>query len=72
MGTLKAAALRLHLKSVDLTVKDAYNADKDFLLFFVDAHVVQLVLSYFKMAEVYSVPPTDASMIFILHHINII
>ena len=57
VGTLKAAASRLHLESIDSTVKDAYNADKDFFLSFVDAHVIELVLSHFKMANTFSVPP---------------
>ncbi len=56
VGTMKAEAIRISRSNVDSDVRKAYDADRDFVLSFVDAYIVEAVLEYFGMEDVYSYP----------------
>ncbi|XP_033729813.1 uncharacterized protein LOC117319009 [Pecten maximus] len=62
IGTLKCEVDRLMRTNFDEDVRKAYDADKDFIVSFVDAHLVELMRDFFGMEDIYSplqkhVPP---------------
>ncbi|XP_069101608.1 uncharacterized protein [Argopecten irradians] len=62
LGTLKCEVDRLMRTNFDEDVRKAYDADKDFIISFVDAHLVEMVRNFFGMEDIYSplkkhVPP---------------
>lgn len=57
IGTIKAEAVRTNMINVSPKVKDSYDADKDFIKSYVDAHIVEATLEYFGMDNINS-PPT--------------
>ncbi len=64
IGTMKSVASRIQRTNVDLDVRKAYQADRDFTMTFVDAYIVEAVLHHFGMEDKFSqpsknVPPTD-------------
>ena len=66
IGTMKAEQTRISRSSVDPDVRKAYAADKDFVVSFVDSYIIEAVLEYFGMEDIYSapskhVPPPDLS-----------
>lgn len=56
LGTLKCEINRVMRSQVDQDVKKAYDADKDFVIAFVNAYIVELVCERFGMEDHLSVP----------------
>lgn len=55
-GSMKAEEIRIKRTNVDPDVRKAYAADKDFVLSFVDAYIVEGLLTFFGMDTIYSAP----------------
>ena len=63
IGTLRGETGRINRDSVNLTVTLAYEADKEFVVSYVDAYIVEGVIDYFGMEQendepTKHVPPT--------------
>lgn len=58
VGTMKCEINRVMRTQVKPDVKKAYEADKDFVVSFVDAHLVELVCEYFGLDDHLAVPTT--------------
>ena len=56
IGTLKCEINRVMRTQVDCDVKKAYEADKDFVVSFIDAHLVELLCKYFGLEDHLSLP----------------
>lgn len=61
LGTMKSAQTRIQRNSVDADVKNAYNADKDFFISFVDAYIVEAVCHHFDLLDTQSTPPVKVA-----------
>ena len=57
---MKSEQTRIGRTSVDSDVRKAYDADKDFIVSFVDAYIVEAVLEFFGMEDVHSAPTKHA------------
>lgn len=56
LGTMKCEATRIMRTSVNENVNEHYDSDKDFIVSYVDAYIVEAVLDHFGMMDVNSVP----------------
>lgn len=56
IGTLKCEINCVMRTQVDCDVKKAYEADKDFVVSFIDAHLVELLCEYFGLEDHLSLP----------------
>lgn len=56
LGTMMCEATRLLRTSVNADVNEHYDADKDFIVSFVDCYIVEAVMDYFGMDDVLGVP----------------
>jgi hypothetical protein len=62
MGTMKAEIDRIMRTTFEEDVKKGYDADKDFVISFVDAYIVEMVRNFFGMTDIHGpfgkhVPP---------------
>ncbi|KAH3694232.1 hypothetical protein DPMN_081672 [Dreissena polymorpha] len=56
LGTMKCEATRIFRTSVNENVNENYDADKDFIVSYVDAYIVEAVMDYFGMDDPLSSP----------------
>jgi hypothetical protein len=54
--TLQAQKIRLQRSQVKPDVKVAYNACKDFFVSYTDAHILEAIMTYFKIGDITSIP----------------
>jgi hypothetical protein len=59
MGTMKCEENRILRTNVNENVNDHYDADKDFIISFVDAYIVTAVVEFFGMEDVHSAPTVN-------------
>ena len=59
VGTMRAEQERLGYKNVRSKVKQGYAASKEFFVSYVDAHIVELVCSHFKMHDMDANPSVN-------------
>jgi hypothetical protein len=57
IGTMKAEQLRIQRTTVSADVSNAYAADKDFFMSFVNSYIIEAILEYFNMEDTLSTPP---------------
>jgi hypothetical protein len=56
VGTMKSAIDRIMRNNVDPDVRKAYDPDKDFVISFVDAYIIEMICHYFGMETNLSTP----------------
>ena len=56
IGTMKCEATRILRASVNPNVNEHFEADKDFIVSFVDSYIVAAVMDYFGLEDVHDVP----------------
>lgn len=56
IGTMKCEQNRILRTKVNENINDNYDADKDFIVSFVDSYIVEAVLDYFGMTSASDVP----------------
>ena len=60
VGTMKCEQNRILRTNVNENVNEYYDADKEYIISFVDSYIVEAVLDYFGMDTVNSVPGKNA------------
>ena len=56
VGTMRCELNRIQRTNFDPEVNNAYDADKNFITSYVDAHIIEMVLEFFDMETVDSPP----------------
>ena len=51
---MKCSINRIHRTNFDEDVNKAYDADKEFIVSYTDAHIIELVLTFFGMEDIHS------------------